>query len=186
MPLPTAWSPWNLAQPSHVVKKNIDRLQRTILLTSCDRSMSPAGRGGQREREDADHTEQDACVLPRHGFRGRACASPESSLTRPRSVPPARRGMTDRAVAMIRSPLPRFPGGRGAYQQDGPSGNRCVRGKVLRRLKPCLVKGRRRMAGTVIALAALTSPGALQGSAAAASPARRALCPPTPTFAYLG
>ena len=138
MPLPTAWSPWNLAQPSHVVKKNIDRLQRTILLTSCDRSLSPAGRGGQREREDADHTEQDACVLPRHGFRGRACASPESSLTRPRSVPPARRGMTDRAVAMIRSPLPRFPGGRGAYQQDGPSGNRCVRGKALRRLRPCL------------------------------------------------
>ena len=138
MPLPTAWSPWNLAQPSHVVKKNIDRLQRTILLTSCDRSMSPAGRGGQREREDADHTEQDACVLPRHGFRGRACASPESSLTRPRSVPPAGRGLTDRAVAMIRSPPPRFPGGRGAYQQDGPSGNRCVRGKVLRRLRPCL------------------------------------------------
>ena len=161
MPLPTAWSPWNLAQPSHVVKKTIDRLQRTILLTSCDRSLSPAGRGGQREREDADHTEQDACVLPRNGFRGRACASPESSLTRPRSVPPARRGMTDRAVAMIRSPLPRFPGGRGAYQQDGPSGNRCVRGKVLRRLRPCLVKGRRRMAGTVIAVAALTSQGAL-------------------------
>ena len=52
--------------------------------------------------------------------------------------PPARRGMTDRAVAMIRSPLPRFPGGRGAYQQVGPSGNRCVRGKVLRRLRPCL------------------------------------------------
>lgn len=41
-------------------------------------------------------------------------------------------------VAMIRSPLPRFPGRRGAYQQDRPSGNRCVRGKVLRRLKPCL------------------------------------------------
>ena len=124
MPLPTAWSPWNLAQPPLVVKKNIDRLQRTILLTSCDRSLSPAGRGGQREREDADHTEQDACVLPRHGFRGRACASPESSLTRPRSVPPAGRGLTDRAVAMIRSPPPRFPGGRGADQQDGPLGNR--------------------------------------------------------------